>query len=101
MDVGANTVIDCATFNTTLIKKGVKLDNLIQIGHNTVIGKNSVIAAQTGIAGSVKIGDNCKIGGQVGIAGHLKIAARNANTGSIWSFKKYQSSSNHLWNPCH
>ena len=76
VDVGANTVIDCATFNTTLIKKGVKLDNLIQIGHNTVIGKNSVIAAQTGIAGSVKIGENCKIGGQVGIAGHLKIAAK-------------------------
>ena len=75
VDVGANTVIDCATFNTTLIKKGVKLDNLIQIGHNTLIGENTVIAAQTGIAGSVKIGENCKIGGQVGIAGHLKIAA--------------------------
>ena len=76
VDVGANTVIDCATFNTTLIKKGVKLDNLIQIGHNTLIGENTVIAAQTGIAGSVKIGENCKIGGQVGIAGHLKIAAK-------------------------
>ena len=75
VDVGANTVIDCATVNTTLIKKGVKLDNLIQIGHNTLIGENTVIAAQTGIAGSVKIGENCKIGGQVGIAGHLKIAA--------------------------
>ena len=74
VDVGANTVIDCATFDTTLIKKGVKLDNLIQIGHNTTIGENTVIAAQTGIAGSVKIGENCRIGGQVGIAGHLKIA---------------------------
>ena len=76
VDVGANTVIDCATFNTTLIKKGVKLDNLIQIGHNTMIGENTVIAAQTGVAGSVKIAENCKIGGQVGIAGHLKIAAK-------------------------
>ena len=76
VDVGANTVIDCATFNTTLIKKGVKLDNLIQIGHNTIIGENTVIAAQTGVAGSVNIAENCKIGGQVGIAGHLKIAAK-------------------------
>ncbi|MAJ51161.1 MAG: UDP-3-O-(3-hydroxymyristoyl)glucosamine N-acyltransferase [Flammeovirgaceae bacterium] len=76
VDVGANTVIDCATFNATLIKKGVKLDNLIQVGHNTLIGENTVIAAQSGIAGSVKIAENCKIGGQVGIAGHLKIAAK-------------------------
>ena len=76
VDVGANTVIDCATFNKTLIKKGVKLDNLIQIGHNTIIGENTVIAAQTGVAGSVHIAENCKIGGQVGIAGHLKIAAK-------------------------
>ena len=76
VDVGANTVIDCATFKTTLIKKGVKLDNLIQIGHNTIIGENTVIAAQTGVAGSVNIAENYKIGGQVGIAGHLKIAAK-------------------------
>ena len=54
----------------------MKLDNLIQIGHNTIIGENTVIAAQTGVAGSVNIAENCKIGGQVGIAGHLKIAAK-------------------------
>ena len=59
---------------TTLIEKGVKLDNLIQVAHNVVIGSNTVIAAQTGIAGSTKIGRSCMFGGQVGIAGHLSIA---------------------------
>ena len=73
VDVGANTMIDKATMGSTIIRKGVKLDNLIQIGHNVEIGENTVIAAQTGIAGSTKIGKNCMIGGQVGIAGHLII----------------------------
>jgi len=73
VEIGANTAIDRATLGSTVIKKGVKLDNLIQIAHNVVIGENTVIAAQTGIAGSVKIGKNCMIGGQVGIAGHLNI----------------------------
>ena len=73
VDVGANTTIDKATMGSTIIKKGVKLDNLIQIGHNVEIGENTVIAAQTGIAGSTKIGKNCMIGGQVGIVGHLTI----------------------------
>ena len=59
---------------TTLIEKGVKLDNLIQVAHNVVIGSNTVIAAQTGIAGSTKIGRSCMFGGQVGIAGHINIA---------------------------
>lgn len=74
--VGANTVVDCATFmgDATIIRKGVKLDNLIQIAHNVEIGKNTVIAAQTGISGSTKIGENCMFAGQVGIAGHLVIA---------------------------
>lgn len=74
--IGANTVIDCATLfgDSTIIRKGVKLDNLIQIAHNVEIGKNTVIAAQTGISGSSKVGENCMIGGQVGIAGHLVIA---------------------------
>lgn len=73
VEIGANTTIDRATFGTTIIRKGVKLDNQIQIGHNVEIGENTVIAAQTGIAGSTKIGKNCMIGGQVGIAGHLTI----------------------------
>jgi UDP-3-O-[3-hydroxymyristoyl] glucosamine N-acyltransferase len=74
--IGANTVIDCATMfgDFTIIRKGVKLDNLIQIAHNVEIGKNTVIAAQTGISGSTKIGENSTIGGQVGIAGHLELA---------------------------
>ena len=74
VEVGANTTIDRATLGSTIIRKGVKLDNLIQIAHNVEIGENTVIAAQTGIAGSTKIGKNCMIGGQVGIAGHLIIA---------------------------
>lgn len=74
VEIGANTVIDRATMGSTVIKDGVKLDNLIQIAHNVEIGNNTVIAAQTGIAGSAKIGNNCMLGGQVGIAGHIKIA---------------------------
>ena len=73
VDIGAGTTIDRATMGSTIIRKGVKLDNQIQIAHNVEIGENTVIAAQTGIAGSTKIGKNCMIGGQVGIAGHLVI----------------------------
>ncbi len=73
VDVGANTTIDKATMGSTIVRKGVKLDNQIQIGHNVEIGENTVVAAQTGIAGSTKIGKNGMIGGQVGIAGHLSI----------------------------
>ncbi|MAB58663.1 MAG: UDP-3-O-(3-hydroxymyristoyl)glucosamine N-acyltransferase [Aequorivita sp.] len=73
VDVGPGTTIDRATLGSTLIKKGVKLDNQIQIAHNVTIGENTVIAAQTGLAGSTKIGKNCIIGGQVGIAGHITI----------------------------
>lgn len=73
VEIGANTTIDRATLGTTFIRKGVKLDNHIQVAHNVEIGENTVIAAQTGIAGSTKIGSNCLIGGQVGIAGHLTI----------------------------
>jgi len=73
VDIGANTTIDRATMGSTIIKSGVKLDNLIQIGHNAILGKNTVIAAQTAIAGSSKLGENCMIGGQVAVAGHLNI----------------------------
>ena len=74
VEIGANTVIDRATMGSTIIRKGVKLDNLIQIAHNVEVGENTVMAAQTGIAGSTKIGKNCMMGGQVGIAGHVNIA---------------------------
>ncbi len=74
VEIGANTTIDRATFSSTIIHEGVKIDNLVQIAHNVEIGANTVIAAQTGIAGSTKIGKNCRIGGQVGFAGHISIA---------------------------
>jgi len=73
VDIGSCTTIDRATMGSTVIRKGVKLDNQIQIAHNVEIGENTVIAAQTGVAGSTKIGKNCQIGGQVGIVGHLTI----------------------------
>lgn len=74
VEIGANTSVDRATLGSTIIRRGVKLDNLIQIAHNVEIGENTVIAAQTGIAGSTKIGRDCMIGGQVGIVGHITIA---------------------------
>lgn len=74
VEIGSNTCIDRATIGSTIIRKGVKIDNLIQIAHNVDIGENTIIAAQTGISGSTKIGKNCMIGGQVGIVGHLTIA---------------------------
>jgi UDP-3-O-[3-hydroxymyristoyl] glucosamine N-acyltransferase len=76
VDIGSCTTIDRATLGSTIIRKGVKLDNQIQIAHNVEIGKNTVIASQTGIAGSTKIGENCMIGGQVGIVGHITIGNR-------------------------
>lgn len=74
VEIGSGTTIDRATMGSTVIRSGVKLDNLIQIAHNVEIGENTVIAAQAGIAGSTKIGRNCRIGGQVGFAGHITIA---------------------------
>lgn len=76
VDIGANTCVDRATMGSTVIKRGVKLDNLIQIGHNVTIGENTVCAAQVGIAGSCKIGANCMMGGQAGLAGHLTLGDR-------------------------
>ena len=73
VDIGSATTIDRATLGSTIIRKGVKLDNQIQIAHNVEVDENTVIAAQTGVAGSSKIGKNCQIGGQVGVAGHLTI----------------------------
>lgn len=74
VEVGANTVIDRATLGSTTIRKGVKLDNLIQIAHNVEVGANTVVAAQTGISGSTKIGEKVILGGQVGVVGHIQIA---------------------------
>jgi UDP-3-O-[3-hydroxymyristoyl] glucosamine N-acyltransferase len=76
VEIGANTTIDRATMGETIIKQGVKLDNLIHIAHNCVIGENTVIAAQTGISGSTTIGKNVVIAGQVGTVGHITIGDR-------------------------
>lgn len=73
VSIGANTTIDCATLGSTIIRKGTKLDNLIQVAHNVEIGSNTVMAAQSGVSGSTKIGNNCIIAGQVGISGHIEI----------------------------
>ena len=89
VEIGSNTTIDRATMGSTIIRKGVKLDNLIQIAHNVEIGERTVIAAQTGISGSTKIGKDCMIGGQVGLVGHItiadgvKIAAQSGISSSI------------------
>jgi UDP-3-O-[3-hydroxymyristoyl] glucosamine N-acyltransferase len=74
VEIGANTCVDRATMGSTIIRKGVKLDNLIQVGHNVEIGEHTVIAAQTGISGSTKIGHHNMIGGQVGFVGHITVA---------------------------
>ena len=90
VSIGANSTIDCATMGSTLIKKGAKIDNQVQIAHNVVIGENTVIAAQTGISGSTEIGKNCVIAGKAGIVGHIKIADNTtigANTGVSKSIK--------------
>jgi UDP-3-O-[3-hydroxymyristoyl] glucosamine N-acyltransferase len=78
VEIGANTTIDRATMGATVIEKGAKIDNLVQIAHNCRIGADTVIASQAGISGSVKVGRQCIIGGQVGFAGHLEIADRTS-----------------------
>lgn len=90
-EIGAGTTIDRAEFESTILGKGVKIDNLCQIAHNVEIGDNTVMAAQCGIAGSTKIGKNCVLAGQVGVAGHLKIADNTtlaAQTGVIGNVRK-------------
>lgn len=94
VEIGANTCVDRATMGATIIRKGVKLDNLIQVAHNVEIGSNTVIASQTGIAGSTKVGEWCMFGGQVGIAGHIKIGDKvnlGAQSGVPGSIKSGQS----------
>jgi UDP-3-O-[3-hydroxymyristoyl] glucosamine N-acyltransferase len=82
VEIGANTTIDCATMGSTIIRKGTKIDNLVQIAHNVEIGENTVMAALTGIAGSAKIGNNCRFGGQVGVVGHITIGD-HVNVGAM------------------
>ncbi len=94
VEVGANTCIDRATMGATIIRKGVKLDNLIQIAHNVEVGSHTVMASQVGVAGSTKIGEWCMFGGQVGIAGHIKIGNKvnlGAQSGVPGSIKDGQN----------
>lgn len=94
VEIGSCTTVDRATLGSTIIRKGVKLDNQIQIAHNVEVGDNTVIASQTGVAGSAKIGKNCIIGGQVGIVGHITIGDNvriQAQTGVGRSIKDGES----------
>lgn len=91
MEIGANTCVDRSTMGSTYVRKGVKLDNLVQIAHNDDIGSHTVMSAQVGVAGSTKIGEWCMLGGQVGVAGHATIANRTqagAQSGIPNSIKK-------------
>lgn len=91
VEIGANTCVDKSQMGSTIVRKGVKIDNLCQIAHNVEVGKNTVMAAQTGIAGSTKIGEHCIIAGQVGIAGHITIADNTtigAQAGILGSIKE-------------
>lgn len=93
VEIGANTTIDCGTMDSTIIRKGCKIDNLVQIAHNCDVGENTVIAGLAGLAGTSKIGKNCKIGGQVGLAGHLTIGNNvsiGAQSGVVKSVKDNQ-----------
>jgi UDP-3-O-[3-hydroxymyristoyl] glucosamine N-acyltransferase len=94
VEIGANTTIDCGTMESTIIRKGVKLDNLIQIAHNVEVGENTVMAAQTGISGSAKVGKNCMFGGQVGLGGHITIGDNvtlGAQSGVVSNLKSNQT----------
>ena len=93
VEIGANTCIDRATMGATIIHKGVKLDNLVQIAHNVEVGANTVMASQVGIAGSTKVGEWCMFGGQVGVAGHITIGDKvnlGAQSGAPGSIKANQ-----------
>ncbi len=90
-EIGANTTIDRASIGSTIVRKGVKIDNLVQIAHNTEVGENTVIAAQAGISGSTKIGKSCMLGGQAGLSGHITIADKTmigAQAGVISTIKE-------------
>lgn len=94
VEIGANTCVDRSTMGSTYVRKGVKLDNLVQIAHNTDIGENTVMSAQVGVAGSTKVGQWCMFGGQVGIAGHITIGNKvflGAQSGVPGSLKDNQT----------
>ena len=94
VEIGANTCVDRSTMGSTFVRRGVKLDNLVQIAHNTDIGENTVMSAQVGIAGSTKVGKWCMLGGQVGVAGHLAVGDKvnvGAQSGIIGNIRSDQT----------
>ena len=94
VEIGANSCVDRSTMGSTYVRKGVKLDNLVQIAHNTDIGSNTVMSAQVGVAGSTKVGQWCMFGGQVGIAGHITIGDKvilGAQSGAPGSIESNQT----------
>ena len=97
VEIGSNCTIDRATMGSTIIRQGVKMDNLIQIAHNVEIGANTVIASQAGIAGSTKIGANCKLGGQSGFSGHLTIADESSFQAQSGIMKKITETGGTYW----
>lgn len=107
VEIGANTCVDRATMGATVIHKGVKLDNLIQIAHNVEVGSHTVMASQVGIAGSTKVGEWCMFGGQVGLAGHIKvgdkvgIGAQAGVPGNIKSNEKIMGTPGHQCQELH
>ena len=99
VEIGANTCVDRSTMGSTYVRKGVKLDNLVQIAHNTDIGANTVMSSQVGVAGSTKVGEWCMFGGQVGLAGHITIGDKvflGAQSGVPWQPQGAVSSSSEL-----
>ena len=98
VEIGANTCVDRSTMGCTYVRKGVKLDNLVQIAHNTDIGEHTVMSAQVGIAGSTKVGQWCMFGGQVGIAGHITIGDKvmlGAQSGVLWQYQEWPTAHRH------
>ena len=99
VEIGANTCIDRATLGSTIVHKGVKLDNLCQIAHNVVVGENTAMASQSGVAGSSKIGKNCIMAGQVGIVGHIEVGDNVTIAAQSGVTKAVQSNSIMLGSP--
>ena len=99
VEIGANTTIDRAVMDATVVRRGVKLDNLIQIAHNVEIGENTVMAAQVGVSGSTKIGRHCVFGGQVGLGGHITIGDNSSVGAQSGIISNIESDSKILGSP--
>jgi len=100
VEIGSNVSIDRATIGSTIIKKGVKIDNLVQVAHNVVIGENTVLVAQCGVSGSTKVGNNCILAGQAGLVGHIELADKviiSAQSGYLNQLQNQGNTADHLY----